>query len=656
MPTGRDMTQGLPDDHTVLGTEAPGLIDYADRLSRSVTRGIATLGILGMLLVGIATLVDVLVLRTLFNSPLPGFNEILQTVFAVAIASVLASGLATRASVRVDVLGPWLGQRLMRWIAVAGDAVGLAIFVVFALACYRRAELTLLIHGQTTVLRLPTGPFMVAIAAFLAVCVPVQAVATLVSLRDAIRADRDRGWQGAALIVVLVLLALTAFAFLGVPAMASASIAPGVIAGAGFVALWLLVLSTLPVGTAMALIGLLGTAALMGWDRTVSNTGSTVTGLLMNGELALIPLFLMMGAFATVAGLSADIYRLAQAALGWMRGGVAMATVAACGGFGALTGSSIATVATIGAVAAPEMKARGYAPSLSAGAIASGATLGQLVPPSTVIVLYAILVEQSIGKLYIAAMVPAAMTLLGYLAVIFFSVRARPDLAPGRDVFSLSELGGALIRSAVVVVLFGVVIGGIYLGIFTATEAASVGAVVTFIAALARGKLKGGAIWRVAAETTASIAMIYPLIIGALLLTFFLELSGLPAMTIGAVQTLAIGPLATVLIMIVAFVALGTVMDSVAVLIMTAGIAAPIVISLGYDPIWWGIIMLIVVELGVITPPFGLNLFMLKSVTRDFETREVYRGVLPFILADVIKLALLIAVPALVLWLPGTMR
>lgn len=159
-----------------------------------------------------------------------------------------------------------------------------------------------------------------------------------------------------------------------------------------------------------------------------------------------------------------------------------------------------------------------------------------------------------------------------------------------------------------------------------------------------------------AAETTASIAMIYPLIIGALLLTFFLELSGLPAMTIGAVQALAIGPLATVLIMIVAFVALGTVMDSVAVLIMTAGIAAPIIISQGYDPIWWGIIMLIVVELGVITPPFGLNLFMLKSVTRDFETREVYRGVLPFILADIIKLALLIAVPTLVLWLPGTMR
>ena len=375
--------------------------------------------------------------------------------------------------------------------AIGWWSAAIAIFVVFALACYRRAELTLMIHGQTTVLRLPTGPFMVAIAAFLAVCVPAQVVATLVSLRDAIRAGRDRGWQAAALIVLLVLLALTAFAVLGVPTIASASITPGVIAGAGFMALWLLVLSTMPVGTAMALIGLLGTATLMGWDRTVSNTGSTVTGLLMNGELALIPLFLMMGAFATVAGLSADIYRLAQAALGWMRGGVAMATVAACGGFGALTGSSIATVATIGAVAAPEMKARGYAPSLSAGAIASGATLGQLVPPSTVIVLYAILVEQSIGKLYIAAMVPAAMTLLGYLAVIFISVRARPDLAPGRDTFSLAELGRALIRSAVVVALFGVVIGGIYAGVFTATEAASVGAVVTFIAALVRGKLRG---------------------------------------------------------------------------------------------------------------------------------------------------------------------
>ncbi|MCB1389371.1 MAG: TRAP transporter large permease subunit [Rhodobacteraceae bacterium] len=643
---------------TGTGAQAPvpsGLVDRADRFSRSATGAVAALGVAGMLLVGVATLVDVLILRPFLNSPLPGFNEVLQTAFAVAIASVLASGLATRAAVRVDVLAGWLGPRWMRWIAVAGDATGLALYAFLALACYRRAELTLMIHGQTTVLQLPTGPFMVAIAAFLAICVPVQAIAALVSLRDALRDEGPR-WKTPALIVAAALLAAGALAVWGVPALAALRPAPGAVALAGFGALWVLVLLTLPVGTVMTLVGLLGTALLMGWGRTVSNTGSTVTGLLMNGELALIPLFLMMGAFATVAGLSADIYRLAQAALGWLKGGVAMATVAACGGFGALTGSSIATVATIGAVAAPEMKARGYAPSLSAGAIASGATLGQLVPPSTVIVLYAILVEQSIGRLYIAALVPAAMTLLGYLVVIFLAVRFRPALAPGRDHFSLVELGRALLGAMVVVALFGTVIGGIYAGIFTATEAASVGAVVTFGAALVRGRLRGGAIRTVAAETTAAIAMIYPLIIGALLLTFFLDLSGLPALAIGAVEALSFGPLATILLMIVGFVALGTVMDSVAVLIMTAGIAAPIVVSLGYDPIWWGIVMLIVVELGVITPPFGLNLFMLKSVTRDFATRDVYRGVLPFIAADLLKLMLLLAVPAIVLWLPGTMR
>lgn len=644
-----------PAHSAVQGYDAPGLVDRADRLSRSATRAIAALGVLAMLLVGIATLVDVLILRTFFNAPIPGFNEVLQTVFAVAIASVLASGLATKAVVRVDVLANWLGARCMRWVMVTGDALSFALFLLFAIACYRRAELTLMIQGQTTVLRLPTGPFMVAIAAFLAVCVPVQAIAACVSLRDAVRADAGR-WREPSLLALAVVLAVSALAYWGVPWLANAKLAPGTIAGAGFIALWILVLATVPVGTAMSLVGLLGTAALMGWGRTISNTGSTVTGLLMNGELALIPLFLMMGAFATVAGLSGDIYRLAHAALGWLKGGVAMATVAACGGFGALTGSSIATVATIGAVAAPEMKARGYAPSLSAGAIASGATLGQLVPPSTVIVLYAILVEQSIGQLYIAALVPAAMTLLGYLAVIFLSVRLRPELAPGRDSFSLEKLRRALLGAGVVVSLFGVVIGGIYAGLFTATEAASVGAVVTFAAALFRGKLRDGAIWRVATETTAAIAMIYPLIIGALLLTFFLELSGLPAMAIGAVEAMAWGPMTTILVMIAAFILLGTVMDSVAVLIMTAGIAAPIVISLGFDPIWWGIVMLIVVELGVITPPFGLNLFMLKSVSQDLQTRAVYRGVMPFVVADVIKLTLLIALPGLVLWLPGTMR
>lgn len=278
------------------------------------------------------------------------------------------------------------------------------------------------------------------------------------------------------------------------------------------------------------------------------------------------------------------------------------------------------------------------------------------MPPSTVIVLYAILVEQSIGKLYMAALVPAALTLLAYMAVIFFQVSWRPEIAPGRDRFDFPGLLHAALRAFMVLLLFAVVLGGIYIGLFTATEAASVGAVVTFLTALVRGKLAKGAIWRVAAETTASIAMIYPLIIGALLLTFFLELSGLPSMAICAVDALPIGPLTTILIMIAAFLALGMVMDSVAVLIMTAAIALPIVINLGYDPIWWGIIMLVVVELGVITPPFGLNLFMLKSITRDISTPDVYRGVLPFIASDFVKLALLIAVPAIVLWLPGTMQ
>lgn len=639
-----------------IGMQGSGLIDSADRISRSSTQLLASIGIVGMLLVGIATMVDVLILRTFFNSPLPGFNEILQTVFAVAIASVLASGLATRTSVRVDVLAPFLGPRTVRWITLAADAVCLGLFTLFAVACYQRASLSLMIHSQTPVLHIPTGPFMVAIAAFLAICVPVQATVTLVSLRNAIRADAGCRWIGSLVIVAAGLVLLVLFSWLGVPAISAMGLPQGLLSGIGFALLWVLVLATVPVDTAMTLTGILGTAMLMGWGRTISNTGSTITGLLMNGELALIPLFLMMGAFATVAGLSSDIYRLAHAALGWMRGGVAMSTIAACGGFGALTGSSIATVATIGAVAAPEMKARGYAQSLSSGAIAAGATLGQLVPPSTVIVLYAILVELSIGKLYVAAMVPAALTIVGYLAVILITVMVRPTLAPVRDRFSLSELGASLSRAAVVILLFGIVIGGIYAGFFTATEAASVGAVVTFMAALARGKLKGKAVWSVAAETTAAIAMIYPLIIGALLLTFFIELSGLPAIAIDAVTTLDIGPLATILLLLAAFILLGTVMDSVAVLIMTAGIATPIVTSFGYDPIWWGIVMLIVVELGVITPPFGLNLFMLKSVSKDISTRDLYLGVLPFIAMDIVKLGLLIAIPSLILWLPGTMR
>jgi tripartite ATP-independent transporter DctM subunit len=415
------------------------------------------------------------------------------------------------------------------------------------------------------------------------------------------------------------------------------------------------ILLLVPVAAAMIVIGVVGTAVLIGMPKALNVLGSETVGLITNPELALIPLFMMMGAFASISGMASDVYRLAHAALGFQRGGIALATIAGCAGFGALTGSSVATAATIGAVALPEMRKRGYSTELAAGCVAAGGTLGQLVPPSTAIVLYAILVEESIGKLYVAVLVPGALSVVMYMIAIAVVVRMRPDAAPGRDRFDAGELWQALRRSLAVFVLFALVIGGIYSGVFTVTEAAAVGAVLTFLIALSRGTLGRGRLWHLVGETTRSVTMIYLMIIGALLVSFFMESSGLPVALTDAISASGLPPLAIIYILVIAYIVLGTALDSFTIMIVTAPIVAPLIVHLGYDPIWWGIMMVVLCELGVVSPPFGLNLFILKTLDANVTIGAVFRGVMPFVTADCIKVVILIHLPILVLWLPQAM-
>jgi C4-dicarboxylate transporter, DctM subunit len=634
-----------------------------EQVSINATRRLSFVGVLGMLVIGVLATVDVLVFRTLLNAPIPGFNEILQTVFAVAIASVFASGLAERANLQVDILLERLGRGTVRWLEVLSAIALLATFVAIAWQCGIKAMQAGRNASQTTVLALQVAPFYWAATAFMALCVPVQLVTFLNSLAQALTGGDEQArqvpirnfwvWAAGILLAAGALLwlagwALSTFA----PMLGEHTIGTAL---ALFGLLWVMVLLGLPVSVSLLSAGLIGTAVMLGWKKAFLVLGSQTMDLLTNTELSLIPLFLMMGAFATVGGMSADIFRLAQATFGSQRGGLAMATIAGCAGFGALTGSSIATAATIGAVALPEMKKRGYAASLANGCVAAGATLGQLVPPSTVIVLYAILTEESIGKLYIAILLPAALSIVLYLIAIAIMVRLRPGLAPGKEAFRFDELLQGLKQGIGVLLLFIMVIGGIYTGIFTATEAAAIGAVFTFVMALFRGKLAKGALWSVASETTRSVAMLYLLIIGALIMSFFMALSGLPAYLTAALATSGMPPLLIIIMLVLFFILLGTVMDSVAVMIITAGVVAPLVASLGYDPIWWGVMMVVLVEIGVVTPPFGINLFVLKSFDPAVPIGQVYRGVLPFVAADLVKVILLIAFPVIATWLQSGM-
>ncbi|KQI68971.1 hypothetical protein AN189_07960 [Loktanella sp. 3ANDIMAR09] len=431
---------------------------------------------------------------------------------------------------------------------------------------------------------------------------------------------------------------------------------PGTATITGFVILWLAVLAQMPLATVTALIGIGGALAVIGGGAAMNTFAGDAASFLRNEQVATLPMFLIMGAFSVAAGVSDDLFRLGQALLGRFKGGLAYATIAGCAGFGAVSGNSIATSATFGRMALPAMKKAGYAPTLSTASVAAGGTLGALVPPSGVIILFALLTETSIGDLFVAAMIPALVAILLYFAAVFVTVRLNPDAAPAADVDSGADLWPAIKGSLPVVVMFAIVIGGLYGGVFTAIESAAVGAISAFGITIARGRLTRDSILRVFAETTATTAMIYSLIFGGLMFAFFINLGGAPDMVSAWIASIDARPVLILTLLIIIYLLLGSIMDSFGVMIITLPVVTPIILDLGYDMLFWGVLMLVVVEIGMITPPFGMNLFIIKSIDPDTRLGTVMRGILPFICADFVKIVLIVSIPALSLWLPSTMQ
>ncbi|MGX1096928.1 C4-dicarboxylate transporter DctM subunit [Amorphus sp. MBR-141] len=626
-----------------------------DAFCRRVTQYMAMAGVLGMLAIAILTTVDILVFRYLLNAPIPGSNEILSTVFAVAVAAVLPSGLAQKGMLEVDILAGSLGPRRSAWLRVVTGALFAVALAVVAWQVVVFAQEAHASGRQTVILQWKTWPFLAVIAAIFVACVPVQ-IASVARSVDSLFAGTGDGASGsrlgrigfwvaiaAAVAVVWYLLDLYGGSMRGTAAMLSIVI---------FAALWLLVAGLAPVALALLLCGFVGTSLIMGIPIALNIVGSETTALITSSELAVLPLFLIMGGLATASGMANDLFRLAAAVFGFQRGGLALATIGGAAGFGALTGSSLATVATIGRAALPEMEARGYSKSLSTGCIAAGGCLGQIIPPSTAAVLYAILVEQSIGMLYIALLVPALLSIVFYLGSTWMIIYLRPESAPGRVPFDARELMRALWRSVSAFIMFGTVIGGIFTGVFTATEAAAVGVLIAFLVALFRGKLRADTIRELIVETTQATAMLYFVLIGANVFSFFIGAAGLPGLLTQSLLDSGLAPLAIIALLAVAYLLLGSVMDAFTILLVTAPIVSGMIATLGYDLLWWGVVMVVVIEIGVISPPFGMNLFVMKSVAKDVSLMTIYRGVLPFVFADIIKLALLVLFPALSLWLP----
>ncbi|HEV7371765.1 TRAP transporter large permease [Arenibaculum sp.] len=424
---------------------------------------------------------------------------------------------------------------------------------------------------------------------------------------------------------------------------------------AGFVLALALIAFGFPVAVAMGVVGVGGFWLLNGWIGAGFILGSSPFEAIFPYSLSVVPLFVMMGVFAARAGLSRSLFDAVNGFLGHIRGGLAVTAIGACALFGAICGSSLATVATMGRVAMPEMKRHGYDDALSSASIAAGGTLGVLIPPSILLVIYGILTQTSIGQLFIGAIIPGLLGAVLYAVAIIVRVRMAPELAPPTPRVDWATRIATLGRVWGVVLLFALVIGGIYLGWFSPTEAAAVGAVGAFLLAVVSGELDRDALRGAVLETAELTGMIFFILIGASLFNYFLETTGLPSGLIGLIENSDLGPTEVLVLIMLFYVVLGCFMDSMSMILLTVPFLGPVALAMGYDMVWFGILIVTVAEIGLITPPIGMNLFVVQATQPGLTQRTVVRGILPFILADLVRLVILAAVPALALWLPSQM-
>ncbi|MBN8184373.1 TRAP transporter large permease [Roseibium aggregatum] len=431
----------------------------------------------------------------------------------------------------------------------------------------------------------------------------------------------------------------------------------------GFAAVLVLVLLRVPIAFAMGFVGMIGFMIESGYRASISMTARLIIDTSQDYGLSVVPLFILMGLFVNKAGISRELYAASNAFLGHFRGGLAMATIVACGGFAAISGSSLATAATMSKVAMPEMRRFGYADKLSTASIAAGGTLGILIPPSVILVIYGLLTETSIGKLFVAGIIPGLLGVVLYLVAVQFTVWRDPEAGPAGERINLSGRLSALKDVWAVLLLFFLVIGGLY-GVFdvppinlsfSPTEAAGMGAMGAFLIALARRRLSLADALEALRETAMTAASLFAVLIGAWIFSNFVNIAGLPTALSDMVTAYNLPPWIVMGLILLIYIALGCVFESLSMLLLTVPIFFPVVTGLGYDPIWFGIIVVVVTEISLITPPVGLNVFVLRAVVGDVPTATIFKGVTPFWMVDIIRLIILLTLPGLVLLLPNQM-
>ncbi|WP_027855278.1 TRAP transporter large permease [Marinobacterium litorale] len=428
------------------------------------------------------------------------------------------------------------------------------------------------------------------------------------------------------------------------------------------VLLFLIIVVRMPIAFGMGLVGFFGFAALQGlewsnladfrWSGVLSMASYRVIDTVQEYSLSVIPLFILMGNLVTRSGLSHELYHVSNAFLGHRKGGLSMATVVACGGFSAICGSSLATSATMAKVAMPPMRKYGYSDALATASIAAGGTLGILIPPSVILVIYGLLTESSIRELFAAGFIPGMLGILLYLAAVRYVVWRDPSQGPAGEKMPWRERLLALKGVWGVLLLFTIVMGGIYLGIFTPTEAAGIGAGGAFVIALARRSLSLTTLFDTLTDTVRTSAMLFAVVIGALIFSDFINRAGLPDALLGFVTGLEVEPIVVILAILGIYIVLGMVFESLSMMLLTVPVFYPLVSSLGFDLVWFGIVVVVVTEISLITPPVGMNVFVLSAVLRDVKTGTIFKGVTPFWCADIVRLALITLVAPIAMFLP----
>lgn len=612
---------------------------FLDRLGRVI---------LGLMVLLITT--DV-VLRYFFNRPIKGSYELVEFMLVVLVYLGLAYTQTNKGHVSVSLFTNKLSPGALSVVHSATHLLSLGIFVLITWRGIIQAQ-ALRANGTTSdLLFIPTYPFMWVVVFGSALLCVIFLTDFLDALGNAIQRC-TRAWLWLALAGVFALLVFTIpiwFSWLpwdiSRPAMG--------LVGIGL--LLLLLFSSMPIGPVMGLIGFVGFSVLVNPDASFSILGTTPYRSASNHAMSTIPLFVLMGLLCFHADLSKDVYSTLRKWLGRLPGGLAMSTVGGCAGFAAVSGSSLATAVTMGSISLPEMRRYKYADSLACGCVAAGGSIGILIPPSIAFIIYASLTEESIGKLFIAGVIPGIMEALFYILTIYIMCKIKPEMGPPGPSSTLREKLVSLKDTWGILVLFVLVIGGIYAGIFTPTEAAGVGAFGALLLGFLKRKLNGKKILNSLADACKNTAMLLLMLIGADIFSYFLTMSQIPFMLSDFVVGLPVSSAVTMWAILVVYIILGCIMPIIPAIILTIPIFLPVVTGLGYDPIWFGVIVVTMAEIGQITPPVGINVFALSGVAKDVPLGTIFKGILPFVGADIVRVALIFFFPALALWLPSLM-